>query len=402
MATLTLRPNSDSTPLAMSPTGDTTNHYANVDESSLNTADYNSSYSFVAGGTATDIYGFPNHSSEEGIINNVTLYVQAANASTGSGSSALYMAVKMGGTVYETSKGALGSSTLYSLAMSTNPNTSAAWTWDDIDNFQAGAKLLMNGVDKQNGAGAFVYWVYAVVDYTTIPAAPTNVSATENDGSKVVITWTKSAGATGYRVYRDGVDASGLLGDVATFDDTGADAPVITAGTATASDGTYDDKVSFSLSGNSIADGTKYTYTVKATSDGSTMSAASSSDTGYRKAQTVTYQWQKSTGDATFASFSNISGKTSSSGDDTDAPENGQASPYAARYYKVKISATGLDDVYSTVNHGARDAGGRYYKCALSATGSTTVYSTADRGYRSAPAPESSFIQEIMRVFYTP
>ena len=232
----------------------------------------------------------------------------------------------------------------------------------------------------------------------TLCDAPTNVAATENDGSKVTITWTKSTGATGYYVLRDGIDLV-LLGDVATYDDTTAAAPIITAGTASASDGAYSDKVNFSLSGNSIANGTEYTYTVKAV-NAAGISGASSGDTGYRKAQTVSLQWQKSNGDASFASFSDIAGATSVSGDDTDIAAEGLESGYAFRYYRMKISATGFDDVYSVVDRGCRDAGGRYYRCALSAPGSTTVYATADRGYRATTA--TSFIQEIMRVHYVP
>jgi hypothetical protein len=52
------------------------------------------------------------------------------------------------------------------------------------------------------------------------PDAATNVKAT--DGSlinKVTITWTQSAGANIYHVYRDSVDYA-TLGDVATYDDT--------------------------------------------------------------------------------------------------------------------------------------------------------------------------------------
>lgn len=254
------------------------------------------------------------------------------------------------------------------------------------------------------GGGAITFTALSARDGSfyaegvTLCDAPTNVAATENDGSKVTITWTKSTGATGYYVLRDGIDLV-LLGDVATYDDTTAAAPIITAGTASASDGAYSDKVNFSLSGNSIANGTEYTYTVKAV-NAAGISGASSGDTGYRKAQTVSLQWQKSNGDASFASFSDIAGATSVSGDDTDIAAEGLESGYAFRYYRMKISATGFDDVYSVVDRGCRDAGGRYYRCALSAPGSTTVYSTADRGYRATTA--TSFIQEIMRVHYVP
>jgi hypothetical protein len=78
------------------------------------------------------------------------------------------------------------------------------------------------------------------VTFLTKPAAPTGVGATKNNSAKVVVTWTKSTGASGYRVYRDGSDVSGLLGDVATYDDTTAGAPTITPGTAAASANAYD------------------------------------------------------------------------------------------------------------------------------------------------------------------
>lgn len=233
----------------------------------------------------------------------------------------------------------------------------------------------------------------------TICDAPTNVSATENDSIKVVITWTKSTGATGYRVYRDGADISGLLGDVATYDDTTAAAPVITAGNTMATDGSYGDKVALSLTGTSITDGTQYTYTIKAVNEAG-LSSASTSDTGYRLSGTLNYQWRRSLGDASFAGFEDIAGATDSTYDDTTTQEDGLSASYESRYYRVKISATGYDDVYSVVNRGCRDAGGRYYCCKLSATGSETVYSTSNRGYRATQL--TSFIAEIMRVHYVP
>ncbi|GAI81538.1 unnamed protein product, partial [marine sediment metagenome] len=62
------------------------------------------------------------------------------------------------------------------------------------------------------------------ITFLTKPAAPVIIGATENQPDKVVVTWNKSTGATGYQVYRDG-DPLGWLGDMATFDDNGADAP---------------------------------------------------------------------------------------------------------------------------------------------------------------------------------
>ena len=183
-------------------------------------------------------------------------------------------------------------------------------------------------------------------NFIASPLPPTSVSATKNQNDKVTVTWTKSIGATGYRVYQNGVDVSGLLGDVATFDDTSAAAPVITSGTISASDGTSTSSVTLvSKTSPSIANGTTYTYTVKAVGVGG-ISGASASDTGYRLAATITYQWQRSSGDYD-ADYSNLTGATTSGWNDTTAPTNG-----SGRYYKLAYSATGLTITYSSADRG--------------------------------------------------
>lgn len=182
----------------------------------------------------------------------------------------------------------------------------------------------------------------------TVPAAPTDVAA--SDGTymdKVTVTWTKSTGATGYRVYRDAVDVSGLLGDMSTYDDTGASVPTITAGSAVATDGTYATRVALSLSGISANNGTTHTYKVVA-SNATGNSADSSTDNGYRGVGSLTYQWQRSAADSD-AGYSDIIGANTASYDDTGAPSDGSA---------------------------------RYYKCILNATGATQQTSAADRGYK--------------------
>ncbi len=196
-------------------------------------------------------------------------------------------------------------------------------------------------------------WGYGEeVTFLTIPDAPTNVSATDGSTANVTITWTQSAGATGYYVLSDNVSISGLLGDVATYTDTAAAAPVITSGNATASDGTSSAYVSLSLSGVSVANGTSYTYTVIAT-NASGNSTASAGDAGYRGYGTLTYQWQRSATDNN-SGYSNISGATMSSYNDTGAPSDGS---------------------------------GRYFKAVLDAVGASQQTSTPDRGYRIAATP---------------
>ncbi len=195
-------------------------------------------------------------------------------------------------------------------------------------------------------------WGYGnELTFLTKPAAPTNVAATDGtQTTKVVVTWTKPTGATNYRVYRDGVDVSGLLGDVATYDDTGAGAPTITPGTATASDGTSTVHVVLSVAGESAANGTTHTYKVVA-SNATGNSADSATDTGYRGTTTLGYQWQRSAADAD-AGFASIVG------------EGGTTDPY--------------NDINAPAN-----GDGRWYYCIITMTGATNQDTTHDRGYRA-------------------
>ena len=216
--------------------------------------------------------------------------------------------------------------------------------------------------------------------FTEELGAPTNVSATDGTHTdKVVITWTKVSGATAYEVFRGSVGL-GELGDVATFDDTGAGAPTITPGSTVASDGAFTEGVSLSLSGSSANNGTTHSYTVKA-KNGGVWSEASAADNGYRGVGALTYQWQRSSGDSN-ADYSNIGGATSSTHYDTDAPAGiitpGTASASdGTSIYHVTLSIAG-----ESVSEGA----GRYYKCVLNATGASQQTSGPNRGYRGVGA----------------
>lgn len=158
----------------------------------------------------------------------------------------------------------------------------------------------------------------------TVPDAPTNVAATENDNSKVVITWTAGTGeTTGHNVYRDGVKINGsaVQHNTNTYDDTTAGAPdsAIAAGTTSASKGTDADKVVLSVSGHHLNNGTQHTYTVKAI-NAAGESAASASDTGYRPVgASMTYQWQRSAGESD-ENYSDIADATTNPYNDTGAP----------------------------------------------------------------------------------
>lgn len=212
--------------------------------------------------------------------------------------------------------------------------------------------------------------------FLTKPAAPTNVAASDgSDTTKVVVTWTKSAGATGYDIYRDAVEID-TVGDVATYDDTGADAPTITPGSTVATDGTSGLHVALSLSGTSANNGTTHTYKVvafNATGD----SDDSNTDTGYRGVGALTYQWQRSSGDAD-EDYSDISGATSSTYNDTAAP-----APTITPGDTNASDGTSSSYVTLTVTGEAGNNGiGRYYQCVLNATGATEQTSASNRGYR--------------------
>ncbi len=250
----------------------------------------------------------------------------------------------------------------YMTGTSGDPTTANSVAYDDGD---YGTGAYTKGITGLSSGTSYRVRAYAVnsagtgygttVQILTKPAAPTNVAATENNSTKVVITWTVSTGATDYHVWRDTTDL-GAAGDVATFDDTGAAAPIITPGAATAADGTSCTYITLSVN-ESIANGTSYTYKVVA-SNATGNSADSGTDTGYRLAGTVTYQWQRSAGDSD-ASYSNISGGTTDPYNDTGTPDSGA---------------------------------GRYFKCVMDATGSVQATSTADRGYMADVNAPTGFI----------
>lgn len=216
--------------------------------------------------------------------------------------------------------------------------------YEDIGSLDSASTYLFNSQVKN---------IYGEGDWSeeqtflTCPAAPTNVSATDGDHSnKVVVTWTKSTGATGYRVYGDG-ELLDTLGDVATYDDEDAPAPTINAGSADASDGTSQQYVTLTLSGHSATQGSSRTYKVvafNATGD----SPDSTTDTGYKGTTTLTYQWQRSATDSD-SNYSNLTGATTNPYNDVTAPWDGS---------------------------------GRYYKCVVSMIGADSQISTSDRGYR--------------------
>ena len=184
----------------------------------------------------------------------------------------------------------------------------------------------------------------------TVPDQVTGVSATDGTYTdKVRVTWNVASGATKYYVWNGSswVD----VGNVTTWDHTGAPAPTITVGTASASDGISSDYVTLSIAGESANNGSPINYKVKAW-NAAGYGAESATNAGYRGVGTLTYQWQRSAADSD-ADYSNIDGGTTDPYNDTGAPADG-----SGRYYRCVENATGAAEQTTNVDRGYRIAAG--------------------------------------------
>jgi len=238
------------------------------------------------------------------------------------------------------------------------PGYTSNWTECSAANYTAEAFNTFGNVTGLSSGTTYYFRVYASNNegwgysgedwFLTKPAAPTNISATDGAHTdRVVITWTQSVGGTGYQVYRDGVGL-GWIGDVATYDDNAADAPIVTPGNAAASDGTSLAHVTLSLAGENGNNGTNHVYKVKARND-TGESVDSVTDTGYRGFGALTYQWQRSAANSD-AAYGNIAGGTTDPYNDIGAPADG-----SRRYFKCSVDADGAASEDSTANQGFRD-----------------------------------------------
>ncbi len=138
--TETLRPNgAGSETMSPSQFPNSTFHWDKVDEV---TPDDNTTYVYnenINGGWGRDLYGLPAHTGS-GTINSVTVYARLKD-DVGSVSSGK-ISIKTNGTTYDTSAYALTTSWAdKSNAWATNPQTTNAWTWDEIDALEAGVSL---------------------------------------------------------------------------------------------------------------------------------------------------------------------------------------------------------------------------------------------------------------------
>jgi hypothetical protein len=99
-----------------------------------------------------DLYNLTNHSGS-GTISKIIVHARVRDLTVGR------IAIKTGGTIYYS--GNLSAGATYenkSFDWTTNPQTTIAWTWDDIDALQAGIELP--------GTGGACTQLYVEVDYT--------------------------------------------------------------------------------------------------------------------------------------------------------------------------------------------------------------------------------------------
>jgi hypothetical protein len=172
MSTLTLRPNG---------AGDLTGiygqypwstyHWDKVDEA---TSDDDATYvdgQDAGGHDSQDLYALPDHTTESGTINSVKVYVNTRAPGSSPHSATL---IKTNATVYTGTHTATGTSyALISTTYTTNPNTTSAWTWAEIDALQAG--VLLDYVAPSYDAARCTQ-VYVEVDYTILPPVPTSLN----------------------------------------------------------------------------------------------------------------------------------------------------------------------------------------------------------------------------------
>jgi hypothetical protein len=166
MATLTLRPTSDYSVQLTRSTG--SYNYTCVDEATLDTADYVSTPN--ATGDLADSYGLPDHSSETGTINSVKICVNARVAAMNVSSTEFYIGCNGGNWHLEVSTTTSPAFWLdFNNSWSTNPSTSSAWTWSDIDSLRASIRFVtVKGGGKFASVVGDCSQIYVEVDYTEV------------------------------------------------------------------------------------------------------------------------------------------------------------------------------------------------------------------------------------------
>lgn len=171
MATLTLRPNAAgdicNVPFQI---GDACpDHYKNVDEVTPDegtTQVYSAAYSHNA--TPHDLYNIENHTTEVGAITNVRVYARMRDNATNRLVDRAYLHMKTGGTNYFKRFTLTTSWANYYEDWAINPQTSLAWTWDDIDALQIGLGLFNPRRPSSGWSGKYEYCTQMWIEVTHV------------------------------------------------------------------------------------------------------------------------------------------------------------------------------------------------------------------------------------------
>jgi len=147
------------------------NHYQNVDEVE---SDGTTSYIYTSGTWQRDLYNIEDHSEGSGTINSVKVYTICSTDTYTHSQTDLKIVIKSGtgtgapDTVDESAEKTISAVLLAwssdDNTWNTNPATTAAWTWDEIDKLQIGLNLREPRDGRNNIS--FCTQVYVEIDYT--------------------------------------------------------------------------------------------------------------------------------------------------------------------------------------------------------------------------------------------
>lgn len=189
MATLTLRPNGAGFVMDWGAEG---GDWQRVDESS---SDGDTTRLYTPTANSVALFALENRTSELGVINSVTVYLNIKGVDPIDNTT--QVVIRTSSTNYFSADKTYNNTSyhLESNAWSTNPDTSAAWTWSEVDALQAGMKHI-------SGGGQAVTQVYVEVDYTPATLEQEGFRFRNDDGSETTATW-KAAQDTNVKIKAD-------------------------------------------------------------------------------------------------------------------------------------------------------------------------------------------------------
>ena len=136
MPTLTIRPTGVGNASNLQAVGDAPGHNC-VDDV---TPDDNTTFVRPTAGTQQDTYQMADHTTEDGVISNVRIYIRAVKVTDSSETARIVL--RTNSTNYYTSATIVFITFQDSyIDYTENPNTSLDWSWTDIDNLEAGTEL---------------------------------------------------------------------------------------------------------------------------------------------------------------------------------------------------------------------------------------------------------------------